>query len=265
MANSPEVEPPNPAPTPAPNRHEVSGTEPEASTFRHRLRRLLFGDPRSVRDPHVFQKVSLVAFLAWVGLGADGLSSSAYGPAEAFKALRDPHLGDHTYLAIGLAFATALTVFVISYAYSRIVEQFPFGGGGYVVATKLLGPRAGVVSGSALIVDGIIEPMELAHLPYKKGRTYEDYVGLAGLKRLGKKKWRRHVGDIIERLKSALQADYVVLGGGNAKLLTKLPRNTRLGNNSNAFLGGYRLWQKPNSFLPRPVQGDEVLKQKCKK
>jgi amino acid transporter len=109
-----------------------------------------------VRDPHVFHKVSLVAFLAWVGLGADGLSSSAYGPAEAFKALLDPKLGHHTYLAIGLAFATALTVFVISYAYSRIIEQFPFGGGGYVVASRLLGPRSGVVSGSALIVDYIL-------------------------------------------------------------------------------------------------------------
>ncbi len=120
--------------------------------------------------------------------------------------------------------------------------------------------------GSALIVDGILEPLELAHLPYRKGRTYEDYVGLAGLKRLGKKKWRRHVGDIVERLKTALQADYVVLGGGNAKLLKKLPRNTHLGNNPNAFLGGYRLWQKPNSFSPRPaVQGDKRLNRKRNK
>jgi amino acid transporter len=98
----------------------------------------------------------LVAFLAWVGLGADGLSSSAYGPAEAFKALIDPELGNHTYLAVGLALATALTVFVISYAYSRIIEQFPFGGGGYIVATRLLGRGAGVVSGSALIVDYVL-------------------------------------------------------------------------------------------------------------
>ncbi len=117
--------------------------------------------------------------------------------------------------------------------------------------------------GSALIVDGILEPLELAHLPYRKGRTYEDYVGLAGLKRLGKKKWRRHVGEIVERLKTALQADYVVLGGGNAKLLKKLPRNTHLGNNPNAFLGGYRLWQNPSSFFPRPaVPGDKKLNRK---
>jgi polyphosphate glucokinase len=98
--------------------------------------------------------------------------------------------------------------------------------------------------GSALIVDGILEPMELAHLPYKKGRTYEDYVGLAGLKRLGKRKWRRHVADVVRQLKTALQADYVVLGGGNAKLLKRPPPGTRLGDNANAFRGGYRLWQK---------------------
>ena len=99
--------------------------------------------------------------------------------------------------------------------------------------------------GSALIVDGVIEPMELAHLPYKNGRTYEDYVGLGGLKRLGKKKWRRCVADVVKQLKAALQAEYVVLGGGNAKLLKKLPRGAFLGNNANAFRGGFRLWAKP--------------------
>ncbi|MGH9408791.1 MAG: ROK family protein [Vicinamibacterales bacterium] len=98
--------------------------------------------------------------------------------------------------------------------------------------------------GSALIVDGILEPMELAHLPYKKGRTYEDYVGTAGLARLGKKKWRRNVADVVDRLKSALQVDDVVIGGGNAKLLKTLPRGARLGVNANAFVGGFRLWSR---------------------
>src|SRR6185369_7700230 len=116
-----------------------------------RLRRAVFGPPRDVKDPHAFHKLSLVALLAWVGLGADGLSSSAYGPDEAFRAL-----GAHTGLAIGLALATAITVFIISYGYSRIIEQFPSGGGGYVVASKLLGPRTGVVSGSALLVDYVL-------------------------------------------------------------------------------------------------------------
>lgn len=97
--------------------------------------------------------------------------------------------------------------------------------------------------GSALIADGVLEPMELAHLPYKKGRTYEDYIGLQGLKRLGKKKWRGHVTDVVTRLKAALGADYVVIGGGNAKLLKELPTGARLGTNANAFRGGFRLWQ----------------------
>jgi amino acid transporter len=115
------------------------------------LKRLLFGAPRDIQDPHTYHHISLVAFLAWVGLGADGLSSSAYGPDESFRAL-----GEHHFLAVGLALATAFTVFIISYAYSRIIEHFPFGGGGYVVASRLLGPRYGVVSGSALLVDYVL-------------------------------------------------------------------------------------------------------------
>jgi polyphosphate glucokinase len=98
--------------------------------------------------------------------------------------------------------------------------------------------------GSAMIVDGIVEPMELAHLPYKKGKTYEDYLGLEGLKRMGKKKWRRYVARIVEELQKALEADYVVLGGGNVKKLKTLPPKTRLGANGNAFVGGYRLWSE---------------------
>jgi len=103
--------------------------------------------------------------------------------------------------------------------------------------------------GSAMIVDGIVQPMELAHLPYKNGRTYEDYLGVAGLKRWGKKKWKTHVRDVVERLKLALEADYVVLGGGNARLLKKLPQGVRAGDNANAFLGGFRLWERSDRTL----------------
>lgn len=98
--------------------------------------------------------------------------------------------------------------------------------------------------GSAMITDGVLIPMELAHLRYRKGRTYEDYVGVRGLKRHGKKKWRRYVVDVVTALKHALQADYVVLGGGNAKKLGKLPKWVRLGNNRHAFTGGFRLWER---------------------
>jgi len=98
--------------------------------------------------------------------------------------------------------------------------------------------------GSALIVDGVVEPMELGHLPYKKGRSYEDYVGERGLKRMGKKKWRKTVMDVIARLRAAFEADDVVIGGGNAKLIEKWPSGIRAGSNTQAFRGGYRLWQE---------------------
>ena len=99
--------------------------------------------------------------------------------------------------------------------------------------------------GSAMIVDGVLEPMEVAHLPYKKERTYEDYLGLRGVERMGKRKWRRYVARIAEQLKNALQAEYVVLGGGNSKLLRELPPGCRLGDNAAAFTGGFRLWDEP--------------------
>src|SRR5260370_23473171 len=94
--------------------------------------------------------------------------------------------------------------------------------------------------GSALIVDGVLEPMELAHLPYKTGKTYEDLVGEAALQRFGKKKWRSYVTDVVTRLQAALEADDVVVGGGNAKLLRSLPKGVRLGSNANSFIAGYR-------------------------
>ncbi|WHZ14356.1 MAG: Polyphosphate glucokinase [Nitrospira sp.] len=115
--------------------------------------------------------------------------------------------------------------------------------GGYEGGRMLfLGLGTGL--GSALIADKVIMPMELAHLPYKKGGTFEDYVGRRGLERLGKKKWRRTVEDVVVRLKSALVADDVLLGGGNAKKLKRLPEGVRLGGNAHAFLGGQRLWEE---------------------
>ena len=116
-----------------------------------RIGQKLFGPPRNIKDPSILHKLSLVPLLAWIGLGADGLSSSSYGPEEAFRTL-----GQHTYLAVFLALATGLTVFIISSAYSSIIEHFPSGGGGYIVASHTLGSRAGVVSGCALLVDYIL-------------------------------------------------------------------------------------------------------------
>ena len=128
--------------------NQESQTPGEDPSLLHKVRRTLIGGPKNIKDPSLFHKLALIPILAWIGLGADGLSSAAYGPEEAFKAL-----GRHTYLAIFLALATALTVFIISYSYSRIIEYFPSGGGGYIVATKTLGEKAGVISGCALLVD----------------------------------------------------------------------------------------------------------------
>jgi len=125
--------------------------EEAAPSFWVRVRRFLFGHPRNLADRSIFHRLALVPFLAWVGLGADGLSSSSYGPPEAFQTL-----AQHTYLALGLAIGIAATVLIIASAYRGIIEQFPHGGGGYLVATKLLGPRYGVVSGSALLVDYVL-------------------------------------------------------------------------------------------------------------
>jgi amino acid transporter len=120
-------------------------------SFGTRLLHRLMGRAVDPHDPNVVHQLSLIAFMAWIGLGVDGLSSSAYGPEEAFRAL-----GEHTYLAVALAIATGFTVSIISYAYSKLIEQFPTGGGGFVVTTQLLGKPAGVLAGCALLVDYIL-------------------------------------------------------------------------------------------------------------
>jgi amino acid transporter len=127
------------------------GPPPDPDAFEKRIRRRIFGAPRDPSDPKAFHKIALLPFFAWIGLGADGLSSSAYGPEEAFRAL-----GSRPYLAIFISLATAITVLVISYTYTKIIEHFPNGGGGYLVATRTLSPFAGLVSGSALIVDYVL-------------------------------------------------------------------------------------------------------------
>src|SRR5215813_15169011 len=116
-----------------------------------RLRKVVLGAPKNLFDPRIHQHLALVAFFAWVGLGSDGLSSSCYGPEEIFR-----QLGQHQHLALYLVVAVIGTVFLISASYGHIIEQFPFGGGGYLVATKLLGAGPGVVSGCALVVDYIL-------------------------------------------------------------------------------------------------------------
>ena len=147
--DEPGPERPLPPLPPEPPPGEV--TEPGIVRYAKRALEMVVGPARAISDPQLFHKISLAAFLAWVGLGADGLSSSAYGPEAAFLALEG-----NDFLAIPLAILTAVTVIIIAASYMRIIERFPAGGGGYVVATKLLGPGAGLVSGSALLVDYVL-------------------------------------------------------------------------------------------------------------
>ncbi|NLP10991.1 APC family permease, partial [bacterium] len=125
--------------------------EAEKPSLKRRAKDALLGGARSPQDPHIFHKLSLVAFFAWVGLGADGLSSSCYGPEEAFRALEG-----HFHLGILVALASVATIFIISASYLQVIELFPAGGGGYMVASKLLSPSAGMVSGCALLIDYVL-------------------------------------------------------------------------------------------------------------
>jgi polyphosphate glucokinase len=166
----------------------------------------------------------------------DRISLGYPGPIINGHPLREPHNLGGGWMHFNFSRAFGRPVKIINDASMQALGSYQGG--------RMLFLGLGTGLGSAMIVNGILEPMELAHLGYKHGKTYEDYLGLRGLERLGKKKWRKHVAKVVKKLKAALEADYVVLGGGNAKLLKRLPPGARLGSNLNAFLGGFRLWQK---------------------
>jgi polyphosphate glucokinase len=165
----------------------------------------------------------------------DVVSIGYPGPVIHGKALAEPRNLGGGWMGFNFKAAFKRPVKMINDAAMQALGSYEGG--------RMLFLGLGTGLGSAMIVDGLLEPMELAHLPYKKGRTFEDYVGLRGLKRLGKKKWTAEVEAVVTRFKTALEADYVVLGGGNAKKLKHLPPDAKLGNNTNAFVGGQRLWE----------------------
>lgn len=210
---------------------DVGGTHVKALATRHREeRKIPSGSKMTARK--MVQDVKRIT-KDW----DYGCVSIGYpGPVIHGRPLHEPHNLAAGWVGFDFAKAFGCPVKVINDAAMQALGSYE---GGRML---FLGFGAGL--GSAMIVDGILEPMELAHLPYKHGKTYEDYVGVRGLKRLGKKKWRREVADVVKRLKDALEAEYVVLGGGNSKNIEKLPPDSRLGNNKNAFLGGLRLWEK---------------------
>ncbi len=165
-----------------------------------------------------------------------GVSIGYPGPVLRGRILAEPYNLAKGWIGYDFAKAFGCPVRIVNDAAMQALGSYEGG--------RMLFLGLGTGLGSALIIEGVLEPMELAHLPYRKGRTYEDYVGARGLERLGRKEWRRHVETVVDQLRTALEAEYVVLGGGNSKLLKKLPDGARLGANTNAFTGGFRLWNE---------------------
>jgi polyphosphate glucokinase len=179
------------------------------------------------------QMVSDVKKLA-NGWKYDAVSVGYPGPVVHDRPMAEPHNLGKGWMGFDFAAAFKLPAKVVNDAAMQALGSYRGG--------RMLFLGLGTGLGSTLIVDGVMQPMELAHLPYKK-RTYEDYVGIRGLEEFGKKEWRKHVEDVVECLVAAFQPEDVVLGGGNAKKLKALPPLCRLGDNANAFKGGFRMWE----------------------
>ena len=170
----------------------------------------------------------------------DAVSIGYPGPVIHGHILHEPHNLGPGWVRFDFEAAFACPVKIINDAAMQALGSYKSG------KTLFLGLGTGL--GSAMIVDGIVESMELGHLPYRKA-TFEEYVGIRGLKRFGKKKWRKYVADVVEHLSAALEPDDLVLGGGNAKLVKKLPKRCSAGDNANAFAGGFRLWTQGERAL----------------
>ncbi len=170
------------------------------------------------------------------GRAYDVVSIGYPGPVVHGHPLREPYNLGRGWVGFDFHKAFGRPVKLINDAAMQALGSYKTG--------RMLFLGLGTGLGSTMIVDGVLQPMELAHLPYKNGKTYEDYLGLRGLKRLGRKKWQRQVYKVVAELRTALEADHVVIGGGNAKKLKPLPDNTILGSNGNAFVGGFRMWKE---------------------
>lgn len=198
----------------------VSGPQMTAAAMVKQLRKLV--------SRHEYEVVSI---------GYPGLVFHGRIAAEPFN------LG-HGWVGFDFEAAFGKPVRVINDAAMQAVGSYTGG--------RMLFLGLGTGMGATLILEGTVEPMEIGHLPYKDGRTFEGCVGQRGLKRLGKKKWRKIVSEVVEQLSNSLEVDYVVLGGGNARLLKDLPKRARVGDNSNAMIGGRLIWEMPDSLRVRP-------------
>ncbi len=175
----------------------------------------------------------------------DAIAMGYPGPVVRNRPLLDPHNLGKGWAGFHYGQAFGCPIKIVNDAAMQALGSYKKG--------RMLFLGLGTGLGTALVEEGIVEPMELGHLPYRK-KTYEDYVGLRGLKKLGKKKWRKYVADVVEKLSAALEPDEVVLGGGNVKKLKEMPPHCRAGDNSNAFRGGFRLWNVPPPKSIKPAQ-----------
>lgn len=208
---------------------DIGGKSVKILASGHKVRRSFRSGPRMTPRDMVAGVKKLTADWAY-----DVVSIGYPGPVLHGRPVAEPRNLGRGWVGFDFARAFDRPVKVVNDAAMQALGSYRGG--------KMLFLGLGTGLGSTMIVDGIVEPMELAHLPYKKG-TYEDYVGRAGLQRLGKTKWRRHVADVVARLIAALEPDETVIGGGNIKKLAMLPPHVRAGDNANAFRGGFRLWQ----------------------
>jgi polyphosphate glucokinase len=207
---------------------DIGGTSVKVMASGHQTHRSFPSGPKMTAKEMVSGVKKLAADWAY-----DAVSIGYPGPVLRGRPVAEPHNLGRGWVGFDFARAFGRPVKVINDAAMQALGSYRGG--------KMLFLGLGTGLGSTMIVDGNVEPMELGHLPYKKG-TFEDYVGHAGLERHGKKKWRRHVADVVKRLIAALEPDETVIGGGNVGKLAALPQHARAGDNANAFLGGFRLW-----------------------
>jgi polyphosphate glucokinase len=222
---------------------DIGGTNVKVASTDQRLPIKISSGPTMTAN-HMAQQV-LAATRSWK---YDSISIGYPGPVTHDRPLAEPH-----NLAAGWIDFPYQKTFGKPLRFINDAAMQALGG---YMGGRMLFLGTGTGLGSAMVFDGVVVPLELAHLPYKKGRTYEEYIGLAGLELRGKKRWRRSVLDIVARLQAALVCEYVLLGGGNAKLMKDLPPHVILGANSNAIEGGIRMWQDPNELksLAHPVK-----------
>ena len=218
---------------------DVGGTHVKILAIDQKTPKKFVSGPKMTAEQMV-SKVKKVA----AGWSYDVVSLGYPGPVVHGHILHEPHNLGPGWIKYDFKKAFGCPVKIVNDAAMQALGSYEGG--------RLLFLGLGTGLGSAMVVDGILEPLELGHLPYRKA-TYEDYIGLRGLRRVGKKKWRKFVADVVSRMAAALEPSDIVLGGGNVKLLEELPKGCRQGDNANAFIGGFRLWvpdKKSNQQRP---------------